>query len=555
MKKKKKNKKFRTKKRIARKTIAKKRKVSRRRKVRRRVVRKKIRIAKKSAKKAKRKIRERKISKKKARTRRIKRVVRTAKPLVLSVKKTISETGEGKEIEKQEEIENKERIFDEVRRTKIRLIGIGGGAGSVVSELASNVKKVDFVAVNTDAKSLNALTRKVKHFQFGQNVTKNLGTGMHDELGEMAALEDKEKIKKLFEGQDLCLVVACLGGGTSSGATPVFVKIAKSLGIPTYGIFTMPFNFEGERKREMASRALEKIRQNLNVFSIIPNERIFQVIDKNTPLKGALSAMNKKMAENLESLIEMIHLPGLINIDFADLRTVLHGRGRIAYLNTIEFGVSNKEEAIQKLVSSPLYPYTTKGAKGILYNITGGKGLQLSDVSYISKVISESINPNAKIIFGINQNQKYRDRIKVTILATGCYAKIFPSKTGVGKLVEAKAKKIQNIKKLHKKMAKPRKKPAIKSNLIKKEKLTNKKVKPKAISQPPAKRITIRQVQPAAIQASQSLPATSDANKIEVKVRRNGLQLKKIVEEEEREILEREKMWETPAILRKKTTI
>jgi len=555
MKKKKKNKKFRTKKRIARKTIAKKRKVSRRRKVRRRVVRKKIRIAKKSAKKAKRKIRERKISKKKARTRRIKRVVRTAKPLVLSVKKTISETGEGKEIEKQEEIENKERIFDEVRRTKIRLIGIGGGAGSVVSELASNVKKVDFVAVNTDAKSLNALTRKVKHFQFGQNVTKNLGTGMHDELGEMAALEDKEKIKKLFEGQDLCLVVACLGGGTSSGATPVFVKIAKSLGIPTYGIFTMPFNFEGERKREMASRALEKIRQNLNVFSIIPNERIFQVIDKNTPLKGALSAMNKKMAENLESLIEMIYLPGLINIDFADLKTVLHGRGRIAYLNTIEFDASGKEEAIQKLVSSPLYPYTTKGAKGILYNITGGRSLQLSDVSYISKVISESINPNAKIIFGINQNQKYRDRIKVTILATGCYAKIFPAKTSAAKPAAAKVKKVQKIKKLHKKMAKPRKKSAIKIKIIKKEKLSHKTVRPKTISQPTAKRIRIKQVQPAAVQASQSLVPASDANKVEVRVRRNGLQLKKIVEEEEREILEQEKMWETPAILRKKTTI
>ena len=526
-------------------------------KKKKKVLRRRAARAKKTAKKSKKE--RKKATIKRKRTKKRKKVSRAVRILHFSKKNPVKKQAKQSKNEKADKIEKtaeeSEKIVDEVKKTKIRLVGIGGGAGSVVSELAQNVKKVDFVVANTDTKSLNVLTKKVKRFQFGNNITKGLGTGMHDELGEMAALDDKEKIKKIFEGQDLCIIVACLGGGTSSGASPIFAKISKSLGIPTYGIFTMPFDFEGERKREMANRALEKIKQNLNVFSIIPNERIFQVIDKNTPLKGALSAMNKKMAENLESLIEMIYLPGLINIDFADLRTVLHGRGRIAYLNTIEFGVSNKEEAIQKLVSSPLYPYTTKGAKGILYNITGGKGLQLSDVSYISKVISESINPNAKIIFGINQNQKYRDRIKVTILATGCYAKIFPSKTGVGKLVEAKAKKIQNIKKLHKKMAKPRKKPAIKSNLIKKEKLTNKKVKPKAISQPPAKRITIRQVQPAAIQASQSLPATSDANKIEVKVRRNGLQLKKIVEEEEREILEREKMWETPAILRKKTTI
>ena len=427
---------------------------------------------------------------------------------------------------------------EEVHQTKIRIIGIGGGAGTIVSEISSDVKKVDFVVANTDNKSLRELSKKVKKFQFGQVLTKGLGTGMNDILGETAALNEKEKIKELCQGYDFCVVVACLGGGTSSGATPVFAKILKSLGILTYGIFTLPFKFEGEKKMEIANRSLEKIKESLNTFSVIPNERIFEIIDKNTPLKNALSVLNKKLAENLEGLIEMIYLPGLINIDFADLKTILRGRGRLTYLDSVEINDLSKEESLQKVVVSHLYPYTIKGARGILYNINGGRNLQLSDVSRISKVISNCVSKEAKIIFGVSQNKKNEGRVRVDILATGCGSKnLFP----------------KEIQKKKKKQPVRRKKSAF----LKKRTVAVKAVKKAA--KPKRKAPKKRKTAPAGAQAqpNQEFPErkaqlAKEPQKVEIKIRRNGLQLKEAIEEEEKEILKQEKVWETPAILRKK---
>jgi len=318
----------------------------------------------------------------------------------------------------------KEDVFDKVHRTKIRVIGIGGGGGSIVSEIISRIKKASFVVANTDVKALK-LVKGAKHFQFGKELTNGLGTGMRMEIGEEAAKQDKEKIKKIFEGQDICIIISCLGGGTGGGAAPIFAKIAKDLNCLTYGIFTLPFEFEGKKKMEIAKEALLKIRPYLNIYSVIPNERIFQIIDKNTPLKQALSAINKQMAENLKGLIEMIYLPGLINIDFADLKTILTGRGRLAYLKKIEIKEKEleREEMTKMLISSWLYPYTFQGARAILYNITGGKDLRLSDVSKISRIIFNSLNKKARVIFGISQHLKKQAEIGLTILAVGCSIK------------------------------------------------------------------------------------------------------------------------------------
>ena len=182
---------------------------------------------------------------------------------------------------------------------------------------------------------------------------------------------------------------------------------------------------------EIARESLRKLKPDLNAIVVLPNERIFQAIDKDAPLKDALSAINKNLAEALEGLIEIIYLPGLINIDFADLKTILEGRGRLAFLNTAQVSESSGgTEAVKKALASPLYPYTVRGAKGILFNISGEKELSLSDVSQISKVLSEMVNPEAKIIFGISQSKKYQDKIKVSLLATGCSAKIFSEEGG-----------------------------------------------------------------------------------------------------------------------------
>jgi len=451
-----------------------------------------------------------------------------------------------------------------ISKTKIRVIGIGGGAGSIISGIASRVKKADFVVANTDARALREIDKKVKKFQFGQNLTSGLGTGMNMEVGEMAAQQEKDKIEKLFEGQDLCIIISCLGGGTGGGAGSVFAKISRNANCLTYGIFTLPFKFEGEKKQEISKEALLKIRPHLSAFSIIPNERIFQIIDKDTPLKEALSAINQKLAQNLEGLIEMIYSPGLINIDFADLKTILAGRGKLAYLNTIEIKEPHREEAIKKVISSPLYSYTIKGARGILYNIVGGRSLQLSDVSRISGIVSDLINKNAKIIFGIDQQKKYEDKIRITLLATGCSAKNeFLKKKEPKPKSSLKPRAISQLPKIDKakpktRISKPKTlseskqdpKPKPESRPKPKPKPNKPKSKPKP--KPPKPKIKPKSNLSKSKSKEKPSPSPLGTEPEQQKIRRNALQLRKAMEEEEKELLEKERIWETPAIFRRK---
>jgi len=450
-----------------------------------------------------------------------------------------------------------------IKKTKIRVIGIGGGAGNIVSEIASKVKKASFVVANTDLQALRSTSRKAQRFQFGKELTQGLGTGMSTELGEMAAQNEKEKIKKILEGQDLLIIVACLGGGTASGAAPIFAKISKNLGNLTLGIFTLPFKFEGEKKMEMARASLEKLKPKLNALSVIPNERIFQIIDKKTPIKIALSAINKSLAESLEGLIETIYQPGLINIDFADLKAILEGQGRLAYLNTVKVQKKGDsvQEVIEKVLNNPLYPYSIRGAKGVLLNIAGERDLELSEVNQISKTISELVNKDAKIIFGISQNKKYSGIIKTTLLATGCATKIFPKKP---KKRRPKKKKIIEKAPLPEKLptkislveGKPKAKTVKKA---KKAKSASRRIKikiqkeskEKGVSQPEVEekkadeKVRPQPEAPSLGGSESHLPATKEIH------RKNALQIKKEAEEAEQDLLEKEKLWETPAFLRR----
>lgn len=416
-----------------------------------------------------------------------------------------------------------------IKKTKIRVIGVGGGGGTIVSEIATRIPKASFVAANTDLQALRSCSRKVSRFQFGQGLTHGLGTGMSTDIGKEAALQEKERIKKLLEGQDLCILVACLGGGTGSGALPVFAKISRDLGNLTYGIFTLPFNFEGEKKMEIARESLRKVKNYLNVLSIIPNERVFQTISKETPLRQALSVVNKSLAESLEGLIEIIYEPGLINIDFADFKTIMEGRGKLAYLNTelIQRKGSSVKDLTTRVLSSSLYPYTIKGAKGVLFNIAGEKELSLSEVSQISKTIADLVNPEAKIIFGISQGSKYSGIIKTTLLATGCGMKIFPS--------EAK-----------KKSGKKPKKKMVKEEEEKKKTESRKKTRVKRKKKVSPKRKKKVKIEEKKEKVGESKPEPPK----EEKIRKNGLQLKREAEEVEKEMLEQEKAWERPPFLK-----
>ncbi|HXK32163.1 MAG: hypothetical protein A2Z68_00635 [Candidatus Nealsonbacteria bacterium RBG_13_38_11] len=421
---------------------------------------------------------------------------------------------------------------EQIKRTKIRVIGIGGGGGNIVSEISSKISKASFVVANTDTKSLKGCSRKVGKFQFGQGLTHGLGTGMNVELGKEAALSEKERIKNLLKDNDLCILVASLGGGTGSGAVSTFARLSKNMGNLTFGIFTLPFKFEGEKKMEIAINSLKEVKNHLNAIAIIPNEKVFQIINKDTPLKEALSVINKFLSESLGGLIETIYEPGLINIDFADFRTIMEGRGRLAYLNTVE--VQRKEGAIKdiaiKVLNSPLYPYTIRGAKGVLFNIAGERNLSLSDVNQISKAISELVNPEAKIIFGIAQNKKYSNVIKTILLATGCGMKIGSSK-------KRKAERQKPIKR--KVRRKPKEQKTEKPKTIVKKKRTVRK-----------KKIKVRK------KRKQEMPETEkeeSANIENDKVRKNALQIRQEADDLEKEMAEKEKVWESPAFLRRKT--
>jgi cell division protein FtsZ len=419
---------------------------------------------------------------------------------------------------------------EEIKKTKIRVIGIGGGGGNIVSEIAAKISKASFVVANTDVKSLKSCSKKVMKFQFGQNLTHGLGTGMNPELASAAAQNEKEKIKKLCQGYDLCILVVSLGGGTGSGAVSTFAKISRSLGNLTYGIFTLPFKFEGEKKMEIALNALKETKAHFNAITVIPNERVFHVVNKDTPLKEALSTVNKFLSESLGGLIETIYEPGLINIDFADFRTVLEGKGRLAYLNAVkEDGAQNIVETVLK---SPFYPYTIRGAKGVLFNITGERNLSLSDVNQISKAISELANSGAKIIFGISQQKNHSSRsVKTVLLATGC------DRSGEIRITPEKKKK------------KKRKPVPIKNEEIEKPK--TEKAKPKIVIKKKKKKPAVKKPEKETVK-EQEPAAKESGSGGEEKVRKNALQIKREAEEMEREMAEKEKFWETPAFLRRK---
>ena len=401
-------------------------------------------------------------------------------------------------------------------RAKIKVVGIGGGGGSIVSEIGRSLNKATFVIADTD---IRALKKKagIKYFWFGKEFTHGLGTGVNPEIALKAAESEKEKISDLFRDQDIVILIASLGGGLGSGATKVFAEAAKSFGGITLGIFTLPFKFEGKNKSKIAQKALKELKSSLNVSITIPNERIFKIIDSNTSITEAFSTVNKNLIESLESLIDLIYNPGLINIDFADLRTILSGNGNFAFLNTVQAsGKDRVQETIEKILVNPLYQNNHFVAEKILFNISGGTNLNMFEVEKISKSISE-LNPRAKIIFGISKNIKAKNKIKTTILTTG------PSK-----IIEPVKKEIYP-EKVVKVIKKVKNKPKPIKNLIP----------------------TFNKEQVSDF-ASSKLIITEPANiKIKKNIRRNALEIRKAEDLEQDKRLLQEEEWEVPAFLRR----
>ncbi len=418
-------------------------------------------------------------------------------------------------------------------KAKIKVIGIGGGGGSIVSEIGRSLQKANFVIADTDFRAMKKKSG-IKYFWFGQNFTHGLGTGLNTDLAREAAESEKEKISKLFLDQDIVILISSLGGGLGSGSARVFAEAAAASGAITLGIFTLPFKFEGKKKTKIANDSLRDLRRCLNVSITIPNERIFRVIDSNTPIMQAFSVVNKNLIESLESMIDLIYNPGLINIDFADLRTILKGKGNTAFLNTAEESGKDRAERICKnILTNPLYQNNNLVAEKILFNISGGDNLSMFEVEKISRSISDT-NPKAKIIFGISKNPSLKNKIKATLLMTGPgnKADVAPDKVVqkvvVEKPVEPAVKVVVSEK------VKPQK---IKKHVVKTKVQSKEAVQKKVsvlVSEESAPKLTI--VEPAANKKA---------------IRRSALEIKKAEAAEENKRLLQEKEWEIPAFLRR----
>jgi cell division protein FtsZ len=414
-------------------------------------------------------------------------------------------------------------------KTRIKVIGIGGGGGSIVSEISRSLKKASFIVADTDIRAMKKKSG-IKYFYFGQSQTHGLGTGMNPELAKEAAEKEKERISKLLEGQDIVILVASLGGGLGSGAAPIFAEISRNLNNVTLGIFTLPFRFEGKKKAKISQKALLNLKEHLNAVIPISNEKIFKIIDEKTSITEAFSLVNKNLIGSLESLIDLIYNPGLINIDFADLRTILKGRGMTAFLNTAEASGKNRaDQTIDKILSNPLFNSNIRAEK-ILFNIAGGSNLGMVEVEKISKAISD-INPKAKIIFGISKNQKGKNRIKTTLLITG------PSHS----LAEPKPEE------------KTQEQPA-KIAIKHSEKGKDKKIPPKRGKETPSAKIIKKKAKKPGFNlpfVKTSIPIKVETQPKKETIRRTALEVKKNQEIEGNKKLSQEAEWEIPAFLRR----
>ncbi len=449
-------------------------------------------------------------------------------------------------------------------KAKIKVIGIGGGGSSIVSEIGKSLHKATFLVTDTDARSQKKRPG-IKNFLFGQNLTRGLGTGSNPDLGRQAADQEKEKIAKFFQDQDIVILIASLGGGFGSGATQVFADVARDFNGITFGIFTLPFKFEGKNKHATASKALKKLKNSLNVSLTISNEKIFNIIDNTVAITEAFSMVNKHLIDLLESLIDLIYSPGIINIDFADLRAILKSKGSQAFLNTAEAsGKDRANKVIEKILRNPLYQHNNFKAEKILFNIAGGDNVSLVEVNAISNAIS-GLNPGAKIIFGISKNPKLRNKIKTTLLMTGPGAeftvldkKPLPKKAPVAQKVITVKKPVPIAKKF---LALPSKKSKVRKTKIKPDKKVIKEAK--VLKKPAKKPLSFPGISMPVFgsRVSQDNPVQLEVKKMEVSnsfsnnkkaIRRTALEIKKAEELEENKQTLQEKEWEIPAFLRLK---
>lgn len=301
----------------------------------------------------------------------------------------------------------------------IKVIGVGGGGNNAVNRMiTAGLKGVEFVAVNTDAQALN-LSRAERKIQIGAKLTKGLGAGANPEIGQKAAEESRDELLQALRGADMVFVTAGMGGGTGTGGTPIVAAVAKEVGALTVGVVTRPFAFEGKKRSSQAEKGIQELKNQVDTLITIPNDRLLQVVDKNTTITEAFRIADDVLRQGVQGISDLIAVPGLINLDFADVKTIMTETGSALMGIGIGSGENRAVEAARAAISSPLLETSIEGARGVLLNITGGPDLSLFEVNEAAEIIAQSADPEANIIFGAVIDQAMGEEIRVTVIATG----------------------------------------------------------------------------------------------------------------------------------------
>jgi len=303
---------------------------------------------------------------------------------------------------------------------KIKVVGVGGSGNNAISRMIdSKIKGVEFVAINTDAQALHH-SRAAEKVHIGKNLTKGLGAGMNPEIGRQAAEENRDEIQEVLKGADMVFVACGLGGGTGTGAAPIVAETAKELGALTIGVVTKPFAFEGAQRRAIAEEGLANLRDRVDALITIPNDKLLTIIDKKTTLISAFRIVDDVLRQGVQGISDLITKPGIVNVDFADVRAVMEDSGSALMGIGVASGDNRAEEAAKAAINSPLLELSIDGARGVLINVSGSSDLGMLEINEAANIITESIDPNAKVIFGaVVDDQIRKGEIQITVVATG----------------------------------------------------------------------------------------------------------------------------------------
>ena len=301
----------------------------------------------------------------------------------------------------------------------IKVIGVGGAGNNAVNRMIeAEIKGVDFIAVNTDKQALQISKAKTK-IQIGEKITRGLGAGANPDIGAQAAEETKSEVAEALRGADMVFVTAGMGGGTGTGAAPVVAAAAKEMGILTIGVVTKPFTFEGKKRLSQAERGIESLKGKVDTLVVIPNDKLLQIIDRKTSIIEAFKMADDVLRQGVQGISDLIAVPGLVNLDFADVKTIMLNQG-MAHMGVGRASGENRaEDAAKEAIQSPLLETSIEGAKGVIINITGGEDLGLHEVNTAAELVQRSVDPEANIIFGTVTDTSMQDEIQITVIATG----------------------------------------------------------------------------------------------------------------------------------------